>query len=317
MKLFLFVITAAVLVSCVSVDVERRVKTASGAGKEEAPRIVAVPIDAPPDPVPEIIIEKPVYVPQKNTAPQAQGRAAVEQAAREGTILPEEYSHAAMIYDYHPDFVYEIYCRPLRITDLWLRPGEKATEAPFISDSERWMLGAGVSYEGAALVQHIYIKPTTGSLEATLIINTNERVYHIILRSYTTIHMPIVRWRYPGVLPQNYIQDPADASFPAAGTDGSLLADPRFLSFNYRFTYGLFKKPRWLPLLAYDDGKKTYITFPDEVLQTELPAVFENRADIVNYRVSRNVMIIDKLIEKVTVKIGTRQVLVEKKRGNK
>jgi type IV secretion system protein VirB9 len=300
--------------SCVSVDVQRKIHTSRRAGRQAGagPAVIAVPVDGEPR-----VIEKPVYVPPGGSPPApARGKAAVEQAARAGTAQPEDYSRAAMLYDYHRDFVYEIYCRPLRITDLWLRPGEKATEAPFISDSERWMLGAGVSYEGAAAVQHIYIKPTTANLEATLIINTNERVYHIILRSYSALHMPIVRWRYPDALPQNYITARTGGSGLAvpAGGEADYFADPRFLSFNYRISCGLFKKPRWFPALAYDDGKKTYITFPEETLQAELPSVFEDRADIINYRVSGNVMIIDKLIEKITVKLGSRQVVIEKKR---
>jgi type IV secretion system protein VirB9 len=125
--------------------------------------------------------------------------------------------------------------------------------------------------------------------------------------------MPIVRWRYHNRdMPQNYIK--AGSSVSASGED-SFSPDPRNLSFNYKITYGAFKKPRWLPSLAYDDGRKTYITFPETVLTTEFPAVFEDRADIVNYRVYQNVMIIDKLIEKITVKLGNNIVTVEKKRG--
>jgi hypothetical protein len=64
-----------------------------------------------------------------------------------------------MVYDYQPDQVYEVYTQPLRASDICLEPGEKATEAPFISDSERWMLGAGVSQENNRPVQHNYVKP--------------------------------------------------------------------------------------------------------------------------------------------------------------
>ncbi|MDR1389506.1 MAG: TrbG/VirB9 family P-type conjugative transfer protein [Treponema sp.] len=310
-KIGLLFLCALAAASCASVDVERKVRARRGTEKPAAPSVIAVPIETEAE---TKIIERPVYVPPRSAqAAPPRGTAAVQQAAREGTAQPQDYSASAMIYDYHRDFVYEIYCRPLRITDIWLRAGERASEPPFVSDSERWMLGAGVSYEAGESLQHIYVKPVRADIEATLIINTNERVYHIILRSYNTLHMPMVRWRYQeNTLAQNYIKDEA-----AVFTDpeNGLLADPRFLSFNYRISYGLFKKPRWLPELAYDDGKKTYITFPDETLQAELPAVFENRADAVNYRVTRNVMIIDKLVEKITVKIGGRSVVIQKKRG--
>jgi len=298
------------LLSCAtSVDVEKAVRPSSGESRQVVP--VYIEKDIPPPP--PVIIEKPVFIPQASPAPTPpQGRPAVE-AANKAIVQPQDYSNSAMLYDFDRDFVYELYCQPFRVSDITLQPGEKASEAPFVSDSERWMLGAGVSYEAGVAVQHIYVKPTEANLTASLIINTDLRVYHLILRSYSNVYMPIVRWRYYArEMPQNYIsaskQDTAD-------DDSVFSPDPRNLSFNYKITYGVFKKPRWLPTLAYDDGRKTYITFPEQVLTMEIPAVFEDRADIVNYRVYQNIMIIDKLIEKITVKLGDRTAIVEKKKG--
>jgi type IV secretion system protein VirB9 len=113
-------------------------------------------------------------------------------------------------------------------------------------------------------------------------------------------------------MPQNFIAPPpemAGVEGPAGGVD------PRFLSFNYRITHGIFNKPYWLPELVFDDGSKTYITFPPQVLQRELPAVFENRRDVLNYRVNGNVVIIDKLIENITVRINSTQITIVKKRS--
>ncbi|MCD1654510.1 TrbG/VirB9 family P-type conjugative transfer protein [Treponema zuelzerae] len=91
--------------------------------------------------------------------------------------------------------------------------------------------------------------------------------------------------------------------------------DPRFLSFDYKITFNVFKKPRWIPTRVYDDGKKTYITFGEEVLQMELPGIFENKADVVNYRPQGNLIVIDKLIERVTVKYKKERITIEKKKG--
>jgi type IV secretion system protein VirB9 len=324
----------AALASCATVDVERRVKTGAKAapGKRDGPSVLVVPVEMPPAPPPEVIeVERPVYIPEpvpegKGAAAPARGREAVEKANSAGIVKPSGYSRAAIVYDYHPDWVYETYAQPLRVCDIRLEPGERAAEAPFISDSERWMLGAGVSYEEGTAVQHIYIKPAEPGLEASLIINTDRRAYHIVLKSYKDIFMPMVRWRYPSTgMPKNYIVPPPEGGaesgggFPEAavapGAEEGGGVDPRFLSFNYRITYTLFRKPRWLPELVYDDGRKTYIAFPKETLQGELPAVFENRSDMVNYRVAGNIVIIDRLIEKVTVKMGEREISIEKKKG--
>jgi len=254
-----------------------------------------------------------VYVPEKEPPPApASGAQAVRDSNSGGFARPQDYSHAAMLYDYSPDWVYEIYAQPLRVCNIHLEPGERAVEPPFISDSERWVIGAGVSYSGGTPVQHIYVKPAAAGLEASLIVNTDRRVYHVILRSFKDVHMPIIRWRYLPAVPNNYFQPPQ-----AAGPDGENAppgVDPRSLSFNYRVTYALFGRPSWLPELVFDGGGKTYIAFPAAVLQRELPAVFENRKDVLNYRVAGNMIIIDKLIESVTVKIGRSEVTVEKKR---
>ena len=306
------------LSSCATtVDIERKVQSSLGVDKGFDPSlaITGVPIEVEIDPPPPVVIERPIYIPEPSAAAPAplQGRGAVQAATRAGILEPRDYSNAAMLYDYDRDFVYELYCQPFRLSDVTLQPGEKAVDVPFVSDSERWMLGAGVSYEGGAAVQHIYVKPTTPNLAASLIINTDQRVYHLILRSYSDVHMPIVRWRYrDNPIPQIYV---GSGPGPSGAGGAGFSSDSRFLSFDYRITYGFFKKPKWLPTLVYDDGQKTYITFPGSVLQTELPAVFEDRADILNYRVHENIMIIDKLIEKLTVRLADKTVTVEKKRG--
>jgi hypothetical protein len=45
--------------------------------------------------------------------------------------------------------------------------------------------------------------------------------------------------------------------------------------------------------------------------------VFGNRSDTVNYRVSANLIIIDRLVERVTLKLGKQAVAVEKKKSRK
>jgi len=314
-----FLAPLLLLASCATtIDVQRDLQSALGVNRLFDPSlaILGVPIEVEFEPPAPVVVERPIYIPEASaSSPSAlQGRGAVQAAARAGILEPRDYSNAAMLYDYDRDFVYELYCQPFRLSDVTLQPGEKAVDVPFVSDSERWMLGAGVSYESGVAVQHIYVKPTAANLVATLIINTDQRVYHLILRSFSDVHMPVVRWRYrDNPMPQVYVS--GSAGSPASGGNG-LATDPSYLSFNYRIKYGFFKRPKWLPTLVYDDGQKTYVTFPDSVLQNELPAVFEGRADVLNYRVHNNIMIIDKLVEMVTVRLSDKVITIEKKRGN-
>ena len=314
MKTFLLLVTISFCCSCATVDVDKSVrdkKRGRPQSIEDLP--VSIQID------PEIVIrERPVFVPEKEPArPHSSGVPAVQEANRDGIAKPSDYSHAAMVYDYDPDWVYEVFAMPLRACDIVLEPGETVLEPPFVSDSVRWQLGAGVSYDRGIPVQHIYVKPAETGIEASLIINTDRRVYHIILRSYISVHMPITRWRYYTTSMPNNISSPAprgNDSDPPSGAQPA--ADPRYLSFNYKIIYSWFRKPRWLPKLVFDDGSKTYITFPESVLNRELPAVFENRKDILNYRVIDNLIVIDQLVENITVKIERREIAISKKRAN-
>ena len=305
-------LTVFFIFSCATVDVDQSIRDAAGGRPQTIDDLpVSIHID------PEIVIrERPVYVPEKEAPrPHQSGIPAVQDSNNAGIAKPSDYSHAAMVYDYDPDWVYEVYAQPLRACDIVLEPGENVLEAPFVSDSVRWQLGAGVSYQKGIPVQHIYVKPTESGIDASLIINTDKRVYHIILRSYKSVHMPITRWNYyTTAMPNNTITPPSPK-----GTDpqSPLGTDPRYLSFNYRITYGWFGgKPRWLPKLVFDDGSKTYITFPESVLNRELPAIFENRKDVLNYRVIDNLIIIDQLVDNITVKIQRTEISISRKNAN-
>jgi len=325
---FIFIILLSLFpLSCAHVNIEDAARkqnssgASSGSGRQAKTKKNSEPEFVPPPPD-VVVVERPVFIPEKEPqrAPAAPGTAAVRESNKAGIVLPSDYSHAAVVYDYNPDWVYEVYAMPLRVSVIRLEPGERALEIPFISDSERWYLGAGVSLENGVSIQHIYVKPAAASQEASLIINTDRRVYHVILRSYNSVYMPLVRWRYHSGLPQNYVSsqpsDPAQNLSGGSGPDNPFSGvDPRFLSFNYRITYPLFARPVWMPALVFDDGSKTYITFPDNVLQRELPAVFENRKDVLNYRVMGKLIVIDKLVENITVKIGRKEITISKKRG--
>jgi type IV secretion system protein VirB9 len=269
-----------------------------------------------------VFVEKPVYIPAKDAGSKAEapltGAESVKKSTGDGTVKPENYSHAARIYDYNPDQVYEVYAQVLRTTDIYLEPGEIALDVPFISDSERWVLGAGINQQQGQTVQHIYLKPKETGLEASMIINTDRRTYHIILRSYAAVYMPMVKWRYinngfPLHFAGDIIKNNGITPQTADLSEELEYVDPRFVSFDYQIQF--IKKPKWLPRLIYDDGKKTYIVFSEQTLQAELPGIFENRNDVINYRVSGDLAVIDKLIEKITVKYKGRHITIIKKKG--
>ncbi|MDR0513407.1 MAG: TrbG/VirB9 family P-type conjugative transfer protein [Treponema sp.] len=329
-KIVLFIALSMLAASCRSVDMERRARD-SGAGFSasgeavEAAELIPQELWLPPPPE-IVVVERTLFVPEDTPPPAAPAAATGHQAVRQsntaGIQQPQDFSYAAMVFDFNPDWVYQVFTQPSRITSIRLEPGELVVDSPFISDSERWILGAGVSYEQGIPIQYVYVKPIQASLQATLIINTDRRVYHLIMRSFNDLHMPMVRWRYPQIaLPFNFITpQPAEMAGEGVGASPSAAAppgvniDPRFLSFDYRVTHSWLRRPAWFPELVFDDGRQTYIVFPQGVLQGTLPAVFDNRNNVVNYRVFEHVIIIDRLIERSSIRLDGRQVVVEKRR---
>ena len=85
------------------------------------------------------------------------------------------------------------------------------------------------------------------------------------------------------------------------------------MSTDYMVSYPKGNPPQWLPTLVLDDGKKTYIVLPDTVIHHELPAMFGENGEIVNFRVRDNIFVIDRLMKKMQLKLRDITVEIRKK----
>ncbi len=268
-----------------------------------------------------VYVEKPVYRPLEEkgkelTRRKVIGSEAVKAAMQDALKQPEKYSRGKMIYDFDENFVYEVYCAPYRITDIELEVGEEVLETPFLSEPEVWQVGAGVSKRKGIDVQHFFVKPSYSKLTTTMIIITNRRMYHILLKSFKSDYMAMVKWNYPTQMPYNIKSEMMSANGTSVKTvlEG---VSAEFLSFDYKMKYSPFRTPTWLPLRVYDDGRKTYIELDKRVLHMEFPAAFDHKKNIINYRVKENIIIIDSLIEKVTLRLNKSRVIIQKKKTKK
>lgn len=259
-----------------------------------------------------VYVDRPVYYPIEEAEKRPTGKVAANLSLDKAIQEPKKFSGGMMFYDFDEKFVYEIYCQPYRITDLALEPGEMVLENPFLSESQVWEMGAGVSRRNGQDVQHFYLKPDISGLTTSMIVITDRRVYHFLLRSFKDCYMAMVEFEYPSTMPYN-IKTDAMAERLNARSDAFSGIDPRFLSFDYKMSYSIFKKPIWLPRRVYDDGRRTYIQMDEKVLHTQNPVLFNNRNERINYRVEKNLIVIDELIEKVTLRRGKEKVTVKKK----
>jgi type IV secretion system protein VirB9 len=272
--------------------------------------------EIPKEDIPQIIyMEKPVYYPQStpntgsNETKAVTGRTAVEQYQKDILQVPEYDSGHLIRYTFNDNYVYEVHCQPYRTTDIELEPGEEVLETPFISEPDVWQMAAGESIKKGLKTMHFFVKPDHQKLTSSLIIITNKRVYHIELKSFYDYYMPIVRWTYPeDLLIKRIEQVKAERIERTRETFETY-------SFNYKIRIGIFaKKVLWIPKQVYDDGTHTYIVLDERCLQNELPALFNKKNEIVNYRVDKNMLIVDELIVKMTLRIDNKKITVYKKK---
>jgi type IV secretion system protein VirB9 len=260
-----------------------------------------------------IYIDRPVYSPEEEREEMVTGTEAVKQSTSAASQIPMKYVNGKMYYPWDESFVYEVHCQPYRVTDIQLEPGEQVLEMPFLSEEKVWEIGAGVSKKNGLDVQHFFAKPTYSGLVTSMIIITDRRVYHILLKSFKDNFMVMVQWEYPQAMPFTVKSTAMNNRMNELRQD-TVLVDPAFLSFDYKMTYSIFRKPIWLPKRVYDDGRKTYIELDEKMLHMESPVLFNHRNERINYRVQKNLIIIDELIDTVTLRRGKEKVTVKKKK---
>jgi conjugal transfer protein trbG len=298
-----------------TVDMEKRSEAIKADKKND---IVPEPIVAP---VPEkeiVYVEAPnVISGEVSGEPGAmlEGSNALKEYLKNKTELPKYFDNQLKAWIYKPESIYQVHTQVYHSTIIQLEPGEEMLETPYISEPDVWRISRGVGLKNGLATQFLIVKPDFSGLDSTLIIITNLRVYQMQLKSYKDHYMPYVKWVY-----NNGIEDLSSWKAESAKQNGkgaSAALRAANMSFDYEIRYTKKKKPVWCPTLIYDDGQKTYIVLDEKSLNMETPAVFKNNSDIVNSQVDKNVIILNELIEKVTLKLGWEKVIITKKKKAK
>lgn len=232
----------------------------------------------------------------------------IEQANRESARNPDSfgYRNAIMRYDFEEGRLYQVYAAPLKLTDIQLEPGEELLGDPVSGDTVRWIIGRSKSMADGQEQEHLYIKPTRPGLHTTLSLNTNLRTYHIELSSYAETYMAAVSWNY-----EQYNLRKLRAVENASTHSRVNLAA---LDFDYKVDLKRGRRPAWLPVKVFDDGRKTFIQFPEAMLAREAPVLFvvgeDGNVQLVNYRVKDDYYIIDRIFRKAELRAGQKGKVV-------
>jgi len=233
---------------------------------------------------------------------QSANRAALREPSRAGFV------NAVQVYPYSEGTLYRLYAAPERVTDIALQPGETVT-AVAAGDTVRWTVGDTTSGSGAARRTHILVKPFSAGLSTNLVITTDRRVYHVQLESTRRAAMAALSWTYPQ--DELIALQRASAAAEAAAPVASGLA-VEHLRFGYRISGD---DPPWRPLRAFDDGRQTFIEFPESIAQGEAPPLFVlgegGEAELVNYRMAGRYYVVDRLFARAELRLGgSRQAVV-------
>ena len=199
---------------------------------------------------------------------------------------------------------------PGQITDIALQPGESLVGSGPIAagDTARWIIGDTESGSGESRRIHVLVKPTRPDLTTNLVVNTDRRTYHLELRATPSAYMASVSWTYAedALIALRRRNAEAEAALPI-GREVAL----EDLRFRYRIEGD---RPPWRPVRAFDDGRQVFIEFPRGIGQGEMPPLFvigaQGEGQLVNYRIRRNYMVVDRLFAAAELRLGDRQRVV-------
>jgi type IV secretion system protein TrbG len=269
----------------------------------------------PPKPVQVVEVPKLLPLPGQlkptpRTKPSAyeaaDPRIRIAQANGAARVQPTRagYINAIQVYPFSDGALYQVYAAPGEITDIALEPGEQLVGPGPVAagDTVRWIIGDTESGTGPTKRVHILIKPTRPDLTTNLVIDTDRRTYHMELRSDDKTYMAAVSWIYAEdqLIALRQQNAAADAATPiVTGVDINAL--------NFRYRIEGDDAP-WRPLRAFDDGRQVFIEFPAGIGQGEMPPLWvigaQGGAELVNYRVQGNHMIVDRLFAAAELRLG-------------
>jgi type IV secretion system protein VirB9 len=273
-----------------------------------------------PPPAPEQVVTLPEPLPlpgQLKKVPPASAsrippqpanpvvRVALANAAARINPTRDGYINAMQVFPWSDGALYEIYASPLHVTDIALQPGEHLISIA-AGDTVQWKIGNTTSGAEPDQQVHVLVKPISADLPMNnIVIMTDRRAYHLEVHPTKDTYMAAVSWNYPqddllALRTQNAAA--TDYANAVVANDVNIAA----LHFRYRISGD---DPPWRPVQVFDDGSKVYVQFPPGIAQGDMPPLFilgasAGKAEIVNYRVRGNTMIVDRLFAAGELRLG-------------
>ena len=215
-----------------------------------------------------------------------------------------------VVVKYNPAQIFSVLTAPTYITHIRLEEGEKLAIDPAIGDTIQW--------EVESADNNVFIKPDVANIRTNMSLVTNKRTYQFSLVASPEggIYYQYMEFKYPAEKKKTgLIQDGNNESKVVDQSHNLKVTDPTTLNTNYKISgSGKFR-----PDFVEDDGKFTYIKFPDDM--TELPLVYvkENGAYIqVNFtpKPKNNFVTVTSVADEFVLMLDKEEIHITKKKNS-
>lgn len=223
-------------------------------------------------------------------SPKAREALALAESYREADQYPYQDGHRTVYL--HGAGEATVVCAPLAVCLIGLEPGERiAAGGVLLGDPVRWHATPAV---GAGETTHVAIKPVDVGLETTLALVTDRRTYHMRLRSREADYMAAVGWEYPESAELAWAM--YQATVEADAERETLPIGLRLSDLDFEYDVSACGRCGWRPERVYNDGRRTVIELPEDVVHGESPVLLITDGDreaVANYRVDGTRYIVD------------------------
>ena len=253
----------------------------------------------PPIPPPELVPAKllepepPPQPPESVLDNQPTDVKAAVETYRQGNEPPALHDGITTRFPFDADTAPIVLCKPLRVTEILLAPGESVENAA-AGDTERWLIQP---VEGRVLV-----KPKAPGIETNLIILTPRHAYHLTLKSGAK-YMPRAAFYYPKEIVAAEANRKAQLERRARQTS----TPTPLAKLNFGYAVSGPDVP-WKPVQAFDDGERIYIEMPEKLMASDAPTLMVTADGVdalVNYQVKGRYYIVDRLFNRAVLVSGT------------
>ena len=288
-RALLFLTASAALAACATTEIA---PVAEGDGVEaQAELRERLAVDEPtPQPVEQARERR-----RSRAAPPLQVLAEANTAARQRP-MSDAFNQARHVFSYQPGALYELYTNPNYVSTILLEPGETLTDIA-AGDTSRWMVTEATGESETEPRTIVLVKPQTTGLRTNVVLITDRRTYLVEAISQAgSAYAAQVAWSYP----------------PSEGAAAGVPSIDR-LNFAYRVRTVRGRAPVWAPARVFDDGRRTWIEFAPNVAAADMPPLFVvtgEGAELVNYRVQGQRMIVDRIFDRAELRLGVRAPVI-------